>query len=78
MKKSPSKNQGKSDDTETKDIREKMEEIDVKSSSSTNSMANNPALLPSGVGQMKQLQGAKMVNQTGSSSSGSATGELIH
>lgn len=75
MKKSLSKNQGKSDDTETKDIREKMEEIDVKPSSSTNSMANNPALLPSG--QMKQLQGAKMVNQTESSSSGSATGELI-
>ncbi|XP_043579156.1 cytochrome b5 reductase 4 isoform X1 [Bombus pyrosoma] len=74
MKKSPSKNQGKSDDTETKDIREKMEEIDVKPSSSTNSMTNNPALLRSGVGQMKQLQGAKMVNQTGSSSSGSATG----
>lgn len=78
MKKSLSKNQRKSDDTETKDIRGKMEEIDVKSSSSTNSMTNNLALLPSGVGRMKQLQGAKMVNQTGSSSSGSATGELIH
>ncbi|XP_003394638.2 cytochrome b5 reductase 4 isoform X3 [Bombus terrestris] len=74
MKKSLSKNQRKSDDTETKDIRGKMEEIDVKSSSSTNSMTNNLALLPSGVGRMKQLQGAKMVNQTGSSSSGSATG----
>lgn len=81
MKKSSVKDQGKPavrDDD--KDIRDKMKKIDVKSSSSANSsssVAKNSALLPGGVARVKQ-QEAGRINQTGSSSSGSATGELMH
>ena len=82
MKKNSAKGQGKADETDArdddKDIRDKMKKIDVKSSSSTNSfssMARNSALLPGGVARVKQ-QEAGRINQTGSSSSGSATGEL--
>lgn len=83
MKKSSVKDQGKPDETDArdadKDIRDKMKKIDVKSSSSTNSsssMAKISALLPGGVARVKQQEVGR-INQTGSSSSGSATGELI-
>ncbi|CAD1471839.1 unnamed protein product, partial [Heterotrigona itama] len=79
MKKSSVKDQEKPDETDArdddKDIRDKMKKIDVKSSSSTNSsssMAKNSALLPGGVARVKQ-QEARRINQTRSSSSGSAT-----
>ena len=85
MKKSSVKDQGKPDETDArdddKDIRDKMKKIDVKSSSSahsSSSMARNSALLPSGVARVKQQEAGRINQRGSSSSSGSATGELIH
>lgn len=62
---------------DAKDIQEKMKKVEVKSSS-VSSLAKNDVLLPSGIARVKQFQEARAVTQTRSSSSGSATGELIH
>lgn len=82
MKKSSNQNQGKSDETETKDdatnIQEKMKKVDVKSSSATGLLAKNAVLLPSGVARLRQMEQARSFNQVGSSSTGSATGELLY
>lgn len=82
MKKGGDSDQGKADKVEArndaKDIQEKMKKVDMKSSSPTNVLAKNAALLPSGVARVKQLQEARAISETGSSSSGSATGELMY
>lgn len=63
---------------DAKDIQEKMKKVEVKSSLSVSSLAKNAVLLPSGIARVKQFQEARAVSQTRPSSSGSATGKLIH
>ncbi|OAD58274.1 Cytochrome b5 reductase 4 [Eufriesea mexicana] len=76
MKKGTDADQGKADKVEAKndakDIQEKMKKVDMKSSSPTSVLAKNAVLLPSGVARVKQVQNAREISQTGSSS-GSAT-----
>ncbi|CAL7947311.1 unnamed protein product [Xylocopa violacea] len=74
MRRNSSQEQGKSEETEAKDIEEKLKRVDVKPSSATSLLAKNAVLLPSGVARVKQLQEPRAVSETGPSSSGSATG----